>query len=107
MEIQRKQSSKPTRQDSNDQIYENEQHVNINNSQSGISVDYNLCNHNFKTNRGLLIHLNTCRKNTNINPTMNEKIITTTDTILEPQIPETFRWKDRDGSSFTTHLNDV
>ena len=42
-----------------------------------------------------------------VNPTRNEQIIITTDKILEPRVPETFRWKDRDGSSFITHINDA
>ena len=75
MEIQRNESSELTPQDSNDQIiYENEQPVNVNNSQSNAAENNNgmytinvdnacmLCKRSFATNKGLLRHLHTCKK---------------------------------------------
>ena len=69
IEIQRKESSEPTRQDSNNQvIYENEQSVNVNNFQ----LDCTHCKRFFKTNKELPIHLHACRKKRHDGPNGQE-----------------------------------
>ena len=70
MELQRKESSEPTRQDLNHQeIYGNEQPVNVNNSIQTITItdhkihECHICKRKLKSVSGLKNHLRKCNEN--------------------------------------------
>ena len=76
--------------------------------QENQTTECHICDRSFRTNRGLLQHLHTCRRRSNINGLTNNDSMANDEGRNQEQIePETFYWNTIPGSVYQGNLEEA
>ena len=84
----------------------------IDNSQSNNNVSCNICGRGFTTNRGLLLHLNACRRkqgqqNQQLEDNDDQENTHWLQDMPRKPVNEPFYWNEKPGTTFINELNNT